>query len=64
MRDTCVEQFHFTVVENEKCRRVNSLHILMIIIMHNKVKLALNATLNTRYQQNKMDELNENEIEK
>ena len=32
--------------------------------MHNTVKRALNATLNTRHQQNKMDELNENEIEK
>ena len=64
MRDTWVEQINFTVVENEKCRRVNSLHILMIIIMHNTVKLASNAILNTGYQQNKIDELNENEIEK
>ena len=31
--------------------------------MHHTVKLALNAALNTHYQQNKIDELNKNEIE-
>ena len=31
--------------------------------MHHTVKLALNAALNTHYQQNKIEELNENEIE-
>ena len=56
----------FTLVENEKCRRVNSLHISMIIIMHIQHNQTCTnyATSNTRYQQNKIDELNENEIEK